>query len=119
MAVLSLLPASRAGHAIPTATQNSQARCARDQKEAENCNSCSRQPASRRAVKKGGTTSGRTGPPEVVPLFKGLAHRRRPERPCSASFCVAAAEPPPAYFCVAVGIARSTLPHGASSPCRG
>jgi hypothetical protein len=40
------------------------------QKDAENCNTQWGRLHLARAVKKGGTTSGRVGPPEVVPVSK-------------------------------------------------
>ena len=84
--------------AFPTATQNPQARWERaTQKDAENCNTRGRQARSRCGREKRERAQDALACPRSFLSLKGLARRRRPERPCSASFCVAAAERPPAY----------------------
>src|SRR4051794_4559253 len=73
------------GSLDPTATQNTQARRARNAEGRRNCNTASGQVTSRRGCEKGVTTSGHIGSPEkVVPLSKA----RRTAGVPSGRFCV-------------------------------
>jgi len=85
------------GSLDPTATQNSQARCARNAEGRRKLHNTYGAGSISLGHEKGDLAQDALPCPRSFPFLTGSAHRRCRERPFSASFCVADAKRPPAY----------------------